>query len=378
MVQSSPMSDVAVQSSSERREWRVAGIIFFALLALVLLYLTFVILRPFITAILLGAILVTLTYRLYERLRDRWKGRAALAALTMLVGVTLLIVLPFTIIGILLVQQANTVFQKLQSVDAQQMLHRLDITSRLRWIQHYVPTFDPTTLSPDRLLLPAVKMIPAWVASHGAEVVGGIAGLALDFALVLLSAYFFYVEGEAILQEMYLLSPLPARHDREIASQFKEVIEATFLGQISSTLAQGIATGVGLAIVGVPGAFFWGAVVTIFGLLPMAGAALVWVPAAIYLYIGASMGERGYWQPVFLTLWGLLVVQTIDHFVRPLVMRGKSQLPAIPLLFAVLGGLHAFGFVGLVIGPLVFSLLMTIVGIYKRSFQIRGGEGAVA
>ena len=343
-----------------------------------LLYAAFVILRPFITAILLGAILVTLTFRVYVRLRDRLKGRAALASVLMLIAVTLLIVLPFTIIGILLVQQANTVFQKLQSVDAQQMLHRLDVTSRLRWIQHYVPTFDPATLSPERLLLPAVKLIPAWVASHGAEVVGGVAGLVLDFALVLLSAYFFYVEGETILQELFVLSPLPPRHDREIATQFKEVIDATFLGQISSTLAQGIATGVGLAIVGVPGALFWGAVVAIFGLLPMAGAALVWVPAAIYLYIGASMGERGYWQPIFLTVWGLLVVQLIDHIVRPWVMRGKSQLPAIPLLFAVLGGLHAFGFVGLVIGPLVFSLLMTIIDIYKRSFQIRGSDGAVA
>jgi predicted PurR-regulated permease PerM len=378
MVQSSPMSDVAVQARSERREWRVTGIIFFGLLALLLLYAAFIILRPFIAAILLGAILVTLTYRVYERLRDRWKGRAALAAVVMLVAVTLLIVLPFTIIGILLVEQANTVFQKLQSVDAQQMLHRLDITSRLRWIQHYVPTFDPATLSPERLLLPAVKLIPAWVASHGAAVVGGVAGLALDFALVLLSAYFFYVEGETILQELFVLSPLPPRHDREIASQFKEVIDATFLGQISSTLAQGVATGIGLAIVGVPGALFWGAVVAIFGLLPMVGAAIVWVPAAIYLYIGASMGERGYWQPIFLTLWGLLVVQLIDHIVRPWVMRGKSQLPAIPLLFAVLGGLHAFGFVGLVIGPLVFSLLMTIVGIYKRSFQIQGSDSAVA
>lgn len=378
MVQSSTMSDVAVQTRSERREWRVTGIIFFGLLALLLLYAAFVILRPFITAILLGAILVTLTFRVYVRVRDRLKGRAALAAVLMLVAVTLLIVLPFTIIGILLVQQADTVFQKLQSVDARQMLQRLDVTSRLRWIQHYVPKFDPTTLSPERLLLPAVKLIPAWVASHGAAVVGGVAELVLDFALVLLSAYFFYLEGETILRELFVLSPLPPRHDREIATQFKEVIDATFLGQISSTLAQGIATGVGLAIVGVPGALFWGAVVAIFGLLPMAGAALVWVPAAIYLYIGASMGERGYWQPIFLTVWGLLVVQLIDHVVRPWVMRGKSQLPAIPLLFAVLGGLHAFGFVGLVIGPLVFSLLMTIIDIYKRSFQIRGSDGAVA
>jgi predicted PurR-regulated permease PerM len=379
MVQSRCVIDLATETrSSERREWRVTGIVFFGLLALLLLYAAFVILRPFITAILLGAILVTLTFPIFSRVRDRVRGRPALAAIVMLVALTLLVVLPFTIIGILLVQQADTVFHKLQSVDAQQMLHRLDLTSRLSWIQHYVPTFDPATLSPERLLLPAVRLIPAWVASHGTAVVGGVAGIVLDFALVLLSAYFFYVEGETILQELFVLSPLPPRHDREIASQFKEVIDATFLGQISSTVAQGIATGVGLAIVGVPGAFFWGAVVAIFGLLPMVGAAIVWIPATIYLYIGASMGQRGYWQPIFLTLWGLLVVQLIDHVVRPWVMRGKSQLPAIPLLFAVLGGLHAFGFVGLVIGPLVFSLLMTIVGIYKRTFQIRETDSAVA
>src|SRR5450432_2088861 len=85
MVQSSPMSDIAAEARSEHREWRVTGIIFFGLLALMLLYAAFVILRPFITAILLGAILVTLTFRVYVRVRDRLKGRSALAAVVMLV-----------------------------------------------------------------------------------------------------------------------------------------------------------------------------------------------------------------------------------------------------------------------------------------------------
>src|SRR5450631_1108207 len=98
MVQSSHMSDIAAEARAERREWRVTGIVFFALLALLLLYAAFVILRPFITAILLGAILVTLTFGVYVRVRDRLKGRSALAAVVMLVAVTLLIVLPFTII----------------------------------------------------------------------------------------------------------------------------------------------------------------------------------------------------------------------------------------------------------------------------------------
>jgi predicted PurR-regulated permease PerM len=378
MVQSTRMNDVTSAATPSRREWRLTGIIFFGLLALVLLWAAVIIVRPFITAILIAAIIVILTFPTYRRLCTRMRGRQTRAAILMLIAITLLVVVPFTIIGVMLVQQANTVFQRLQSVDTQQILHRIDLTSRLQWIKRYVPNFDPASLGPERLILPAVRLVPGWVATHGASVVGGLAGLVLQFALVLIAAFFFYVEGEAILEELSILSPLPPQYDREFATKLKEVIDATFRGQVASALAQGIATGIGLAIVRVPGAAFWGAVITILGLLPMVGAALVWVPAAIYLFIAASVGQRPYWEPIVLTLWGVLVVSTIDNFVRPWVMKGKAELPAIPLLFSVLGGLQAFGFVGLVIGPLVFSLLMTIIDIYKRSFHIRRSESGVA
>ena len=198
----------------------------------------------------------------------------------------------------------------------------------------------------------------------------GLGGAVLGFFLILLSSFFFYVEGEAILTELAILSPLPARYDKEFAERFKDVIDATFRGQVFTSLAQGVATGIGLAIAGVPAPVFWGAVATILSLLPMVGAAVVWIPATIYLFVTASMGQRGYFGAIFLAIWGMTVVSLIDNVVRPWAMKGKAQLPAIPLLFAVLGGMQAFGFVGLVIGPLVFSLLMSVVDIYKRSFRI--------
>ena len=129
-------------------------------------------------------------------------------------------------------------------------------------------------------------------------------------------------------------------------------------------------TAIGLLIAGVPAALFWGAFVTILSLLPMVGPPVVWVPAAIYLYFSASTGHAAMWQPIFLTAWGLVVVPIVEQVIRPWAMKDKAELPAIPLLFAVLGGLEAFGFIGLVIGPLVFSLLMSIIDIYKRSFRI--------
>lgn len=360
------------------REWRNAGIVFFSVIALLILWATFRILEPFLEAIVLGAVLVTVTFGIYRRVRARMRGHSSLAAIVMLIGITFLLIVPFLVIGTLLVQQATTLFHNLSSGEAQQFMARLDLPSRLQWVRRFVPGFDPAAIDPRRAILPMVQQVPGWVARHGTTVIGGLAGMVIGFFLLLLSCYFFYVEGEAILEELTILSPLPSRYDREFATTFNDVIDATFRGHVITGLTQGIVTTIGLALAGVPGAFFWGAVATVLSLLPMVGAAVVWIPAAIYLYVSAEMHGGGYGHAIFLTIWGLVVVAAVDNIVRPLVMRGRSQLPAIPLLFAVLGGMQAFGFIGLVIGPLVFSLLMSIVDIYKRSFHLPQSESEVA
>ena len=367
-----------VEADLERKpQWRLAGVISFGLLALLLLYAAFRIIWPFMSAILLGAILVTLTFGMFRRVRIRSRGSSTKAAIVMLLGITFIVVIPALILAMLLVQQANVVVEKLQSGEAQAMLRRIDVASILEPIRRVAPQFDPKTLSPERLLLPALQQIPGWVARRGGGLIGGLAGMVLGFALVLLSMFFFYVEGEEIVQQLSLLSPLPKRYDREFGERFKDVIDATFRGQVFTGIAQGLMTGIGLAIAQVPGAGFWGAVAALLSLIPMVGAAAVWVPASIYLVISASMGSRPWWQAIFMILWGVIPVSLVDNVVRPWAMKGKAQLPAIPLLFAVLGGMQAFGFVGLVIGPLVFSLLMSIIDIYKRSFSPKASPKVV-
>src|SRR6185436_17973928 len=101
-------------------------------------------------------------------------------------------------------------------------------------------------------------------------------------------------EGHSLLRELAALSPLPARYDRQLGEKLTAVIDATFRGQVMTSLAQGAATGVGLLIAGVPGALLWGAVAAILSLLPMVGAAAVWIPATLYLAIQASLGQSGW------------------------------------------------------------------------------------
>src|SRR5215213_7497704 len=140
--------DAPNTSLEEKPEWRLTGIIFFGLVALVLLYAAFKVIQPFLTAILLGAILVILTFNLFRRVRIAAKGSSTKAALVMLLGITFLIVIPAVILTMLLVNQANVVVEKLQDGQAQEMLKRIDLTRHLAFIKRFAPNFDPATLSP--------------------------------------------------------------------------------------------------------------------------------------------------------------------------------------------------------------------------------------
>ena len=364
----------AAQAVPEQREWRTTGRFAFALFALALVAATYQILRPFLSAILLAAILVVLTYPTYERVARRLGDRRALAALLMLLGVVVLVVLPAFLIGLLLVEQAKNLIESLQSGEARAMLSQLDLAERLSFLTRRIPGFDPRMLSGEQLVLPVLRQIPGWVGRHGQALLGGVAGLLVGLVLTLLAAFYLYLDGKAIVRELSALSPLPPRYSGEIAGRFEAVVDATFRGQMVTSLAQGVAVAIGLAIAQVPGALLWGAVAAVLSLVPMVGAAVVWIPATIYLGISASMGNRGWGWAIFMAVWGVLVVSTIDNLVRPWVMRGRAELPAIPLLFAVLGGLQAFGFVGLVVGPLVFSLLKSVIDIYEESFQRPAAE----
>src|ERR1051326_681044 len=147
------MSEQPESDLERKKEWRLAGVIFFGLFALVLLYATFLILWPFMTAILLGAIVVILTFGIFERVRARLKGRSIRAALVMLLGITLILVIPALILSVLLVQQANVVVAKLQSGEAQAMVQKINLAEHLQWLKRLAPSLGPGCVVPQRLLV---------------------------------------------------------------------------------------------------------------------------------------------------------------------------------------------------------------------------------
>jgi predicted PurR-regulated permease PerM len=343
-------------------------LIVFGGFALVIVWAVAKVLAPFITPILLGAIIATFTFPTYRRVRARVGGREPLAAGVMLLVVTLTIVLPAFALIILLVDQASSLLELLQRTDFPALLARMGIDQKLAALHQRFPAFDPSRVAPQETIFALIKQIPGFVAAKGGAFLAGFATLVVQFILMLLATYYFYVDGTRLVRRLKYLSPLPDEYEHAIVDRFKSVVNATFRGQILTAVAQGTVTAIGLAIAGVPGAFFWGAIASVFALIPMVGAAAVWIPAAIYLFVAASYGDAGMWRPIFLVAWGALPVSLVDNVIRPWAMKAGTNLPAVVLLFSILGGLQAFGFVGLILGPLVFALLMVVVQIYEDFF----------
>lgn len=347
---------------------RAVPIAFFLLIALLIVWAGIRIIAPFITPILLAAIVVTFTWPMYQRVLRRVGGRENLAASLMLLFVTFAIFLPMFILILLLIQQANTLFQSIRRADFSEMVAQLRLEERLERIQGYIPGVDFGEIDFGGFVVSAVEQVPAWVATYGGTFIASLTSVVIGFIFMLLAAFFFYTEGDTLVEEIKNISPLPDEYEDAILSTFRGVIDATFRGQVLTAIAQGLVLSIGLLIAGVPGAVFWGVVSMVFALIPMVGAAAVWVPAAIYLFVQASMNDASIGSAIFLTIWGAVPVSLVDNLIRPWAMKRGTHMSAVLLFFSILGGLRAFGFIGLVLGPLVFALFVTIVQMYKYFF----------
>lgn len=354
------------------RKW--LPVAFFFMIAGLVTYGTVRIIAPYAIPILIAAVLVTFTYPWYQRILVLVKGRETLASILMLVILTVVVIVPAAVLTITLVRQATQLFELLQGTDVKQAIDNLQLAARVDAVLSRIPGITTSQFDLGTALYGALKGIPGWVAAQGGQVVGGLLHAVMGFFLVLVASFYLFVDGQKIIASLMALSPLPEEYDRRILYKIRDVINATFRGQGLTSLAQGIVTGAGLAIVGIPGAVFWGAVAAVFSLIPMVGAAVVWLPAAGYLFWIGGLG----WKPIFLLIWGAVVVSSIDNLVRPLAMKEGMEMPGVVLLFAILGGMSAFGFVGLLLGPLVVAMMASMMGIYRELFRgaIKHGDQA--
>ncbi len=206
---------------------------------------------------------------------------------------------------------------------------------------------------------------------------GGFAGsvlgsLLLGSAIMIISLYFFLLDGPAMLESFKGLSPLDDAHEIALVDEFANVSRAVVVATLLSALAQGVLAGIGFYFVGLDSIFLLTVLSAVLAMVPFVGAAAVWIPCALYLYFF----DNNLTAAIGLAIYGVAVISMADNFIKPFVLHGTSNLHPLLALLSVLGGVTALGPIGILIGPMVVVFLQTLLKILQRELATMDGEAA--
>lgn len=324
------------------------------------LYLCFQVLAPFTTVIAWSGVLAIGFYPVHQRM-VRESGRKTLSALISTLLVVLVILLPLAIITSVAVDQFLELRQNLQGGAG------VDGESAVRQAAEWVATrlrLDPEVVA--GWAMQNAQNVARIGAEYSVTVATGIIGGLATFLFTVFVTFLLFRDGDRIVAEIPRWLPFDRDRSAKLLGRIREVIYGSVYGIVVIALTQGTLAGLVYWILGVPSPLVWGLLTVVTSVIPLVGAAGVWVPCAIYLAV------VGRWpQAVILVAFGALVISMVDNFLRPRLVGGRVGLSELIMFFALLGGLRVFGPLGIILGPVVFAVAVSILQV------LRDGEGVL-
>ena len=335
---------------------RVFALVTAALLASAL----FLILRPFLVPILWSMLLALLLFPAQRALGRRLGGRSALTALCLTLVTAVVLIAPLPLLALAFASQARDLFGRVQRMVADSGISGagdlldIPIVSRtIRGVSSVAPV-DAGQLH-GWLMSGLQTLLQGLVTVSGSFVVGALNAL-VGLAIMLFLLFFFLRDGDRMLATAVRLIPMRPARRGELVDHVAAVTRAVVFGSLLTALVQGVLVGIGFALVGLPSPVVFGAIAAVASLIPFVGTALVWVPAVGVLFL------QGRWVAALgLAVWSVAVVSSADNVVRPLFISGRAQISTLPVFLGLLGGVTAFGPIGLVVGPVVVALTLTLL-----------------
>ena len=316
--------------------------------------LTFFIFKPFFYALILAMVFATVFEPVHKRVLAITRERKSLAAFLATISVLIVVVVPITLLGIQIFQEATGLYSSLIENSGATDLSR-GLGDTLNNLKKLSPV--PIESVPD--VSQYLKQGLGWLLQHLGSLFANIAKAIVGVFVFLVALYYLFKDGRKLKSAVVALSPLQDIHDETIFNKLALAINSVIKGNLAVALIQGMLTAVGFAIFGIPNATLWGSVAAITALIPGIGTALVLLPAILYLYFS---GETLF--AVGLLLWGMTAVGLVDNFLGPKLVERGMRLHPFLILLSVLGGVGFFGPLGFLLGPLVLSLLFALIEIY--------------
>ncbi len=351
-------------------------LIFILFLTFLSIYLLYQILSPFLSPIIWAILLAMVFYPLFQKLQHLLRKREVLPAMMMTLLVLIIIVLPFTLLMASLASEVVDIYhwveEMIKTGQLQAYLERIKELPILKWIfiklsQH----IDVSQIDPLPLLLNNLKQVSAFIFNQTTTLLKGFSTFIVGFFFTLLSLYYLFKDGSRFFKGLKEIIPLPPKERDLLIQRFKDMIYATIYGGILVAVIQGLLGGLSFWALGLPSPIFWGTAMALLSFIPMGGTALIWAPAAIFLLMGGVILKG-----LLLIGWGVFVISMADNFLRPFFVSAKTNIHPLLLFFSVLGGIQAFGLIGLVAGPLIATLFLTLIEIYIQGIKPAGKSGS--
>jgi predicted PurR-regulated permease PerM len=347
---------------------RVFGVAAAAALA----YALFRIFEPFFGPILWAVLLAFLLHPLNVRLRKRMRERSGAAAGVLTLSVALGLAVPATVLVVAFAGQASDLAARVSAAATRYRIARPSdvfalpvLQDAFRWIEQHVPVTSDEVQA--WLLEGSKKFLQRLAASSGAIFLGALGALA-NTVLMLFVLFFFLRDGDGMARRLVRVVPMPEAKKQRLVDHLGSVTKAVVFGTLLTAIIQGASVGIGFVLVRLPSPVVFGAIAAACSLLPVGGTAFVWLPGAMVL---AAQGRWG--AAIFLAAWGVLLVGVLDNVLRPLFISGRAEITTLPVFFGVLGGLAAFGPIGLFLGPLLLALALALLRFAEEN-QARSSQ----
>jgi predicted PurR-regulated permease PerM len=340
---------------------RVATLLFYGTVLLIA-YLLYLISQPFFVPLAWAAILAAVFQAPYKQMERLW-GKTAAASFSTAV-VTVVIIVPVLLVMTAFVQQATVAASRVDLSVHSQGFGRLE---RL-WEAAQAQRFGANL--PD--LEDVVRQVTTWIAG----VVAGQAGafvrnvvvIVVDLVVTLFAVFFFFRDGDAIMAAVRRAMPFEADQSDRMISQAGELIQASVAAGISVAVVQGALGGIMFALLDIGQGVFWAVVMGFFALLPI-GSGIVWAPVGIWLLLSGSVGKG-----IIVLAVGAGIIGLVDNVLRPALLSGRTQMNGLLVFVSLLGGISAFGFLGLVIGPVIMATAIGMLDVYTKERRAASRE----
>lgn len=320
----------------------------------------FRIVQPFLGPLLWAVSFAFLLYPMHVRLTRYLRNRVNVSAMILTMGMLLALVGPLAAVGAAFVNQTSALLQEVQTVvgnEARSDVQQLTNHPRLQGTWHWMENNLGVTVTQLRgWLSEATRSVLQTFASTSGKLFIGALGTVIGLVITLFLLFFFIRDGATMLAMVMELVPMPPAKRQALSIHLATVMRAVMFGTGLSAIAHGVLVAVGFLIVGLPSPVVFGALAALLGLLPIGGTAFVWGPAALIL-----AAQHRWVAAIFMLLWGILLVSTIDNLLKPLLISGRAPVATLTVFMGVLGGVTAFGAIGLFLGPVVLALAVALL-----------------